>query len=145
VPAALQGQHDAPNRNEEAAHAALTLFALHQQSNDARAHVPGQSVARAIGLLSRREDRKQAVTRRFMAVVTAQSLDEILVHIRGLVTQLRSENLGFDYSRFAEDLVRLLTPEGAQRVRLAWGRDFYRRGPAPSASDKTPNADIEKE
>ncbi|MFE9328935.1 type I-E CRISPR-associated protein Cse2/CasB [Nocardia sp. NPDC052278] len=131
VPASLCGQDrfddGEPSVAEAAAHSVLTLFAAHQQSMLVRAHVPEVSFGRAVGILAQSEGRSaEAVTRRFMAVSTAQSIEEVLVHIRGLVTQLRSEKKGFDYARLADDLTGLLTPGRAQRVRLAWGRDFYR-------------------
>ncbi|MDR7301411.1 type I-E CRISPR-associated protein Cse2/CasB [Haloactinomyces albus] len=127
VPESLSWDRDEPSRAEQAAHAAFTLFALHQQSLSVAAHAPGTSFGRAVGFLRFDSTRsEEAVTRRFMAVSTAESADEVLVHMRGLVTQLRSAQRGFDYARLADDLTGLLTPGRATRVRLAWGRDFYR-------------------
>lgn len=127
VPTSLQWDRDEPSRAEQAAHAALTLFAQHQQSMSAPAHQHSVSFGRAVGRLAQTEERsQQAVTRRFMAVATAGSVAEMLTHMRGLITQLRSAQIGFDYARLADDLLGLLIPERAQRVRLAWGRDFYR-------------------
>ncbi|TNC22055.1 MULTISPECIES: type I-E CRISPR-associated protein Cse2/CasB [Amycolatopsis] len=127
VPEELTWQRDEPSYAEQAAHAALTLYALHQQSLTVPAHVPGVSFGRAVGRLRFSDARsEEAVTRRFMAVATAQSVDEVLMHARGLITQLRTERQGLDYARFADDVAGLLTPAGAQRVRLAWGRAFYR-------------------
>ncbi|QBS41307.1 type I-E CRISPR-associated protein Cse2/CasB [Nocardia sp. CS682] len=142
VPIALRGTDSAddfgPSVAEQAAHSVLTLFAAHQQSMMVRAHVAAVSFGRAVGMLAQAEGRSaEAVTRRFMAVATAQSIDEVLMHIRGLVTQLRTAKQGFDYARLADDLVGLLTPGRAQRVRLAWGREFYRT-PAPSDPEPEP-------
>ena len=118
---------EVPSRTEQAAHATLTLFALHQQSMSGPAHVPGVRFGTAVRNLAAQSERStEAITRRFMAVSTAQSMDELLVHVRGLITQLRSDQRGFDYARFADDLVELLTPGRAVAARLAWGRDFYR-------------------
>ena len=74
-----------------------------------------------------------------MAVATATSVDEALVHIRGLVAQLRSAQRGFDYARLADDLLKLLNPERAESVRLAWGRDFYRITTAADEDSSTEN------
>jgi CRISPR system Cascade subunit CasB len=127
VPSALTWDRDEPSRAEQATHAALTLFALHQQSMPVPAHVPGASFGHTVGQL-RHSGRwsEEAITRRFMAVATAESIDEVLVHVRGLVTQLRVERRGVDYARFADDIVALLTPGKGKSIRLAWGRDFYR-------------------
>lgn len=149
VPLSLQWDRDEPSRAEQATHAALTLFAKHQQSMTAPAHQHSASFGQAVGRLARTEERsQQAVTRRFMAVATAGSVGEMLTHMRGLVTQLRSAKIGFDYARLADDLLGLLVPDRAQRVRLAWGRDFYRTpetAPAePSAPTPDPNTDIQE-
>lgn len=146
VPQSLQWDRDEPSYAEQAAHAALTLFALHLQSMSAPAHLHGVSFGRAVGRLARIEGRSaDAVTRRFMAVATASSIDEILVHVRGLVTQLRSVGQGFDYAQFADDVLRLLNPQRSKDVRLAWGRDFYRSDPQASASAAEPEIPLQKD
>jgi CRISPR system Cascade subunit CasB len=138
VPESLRWDRDEPSRAEQAAHSALTLFAMHQQSMPVPAHVHDVSLGRAVGQLAvGGEQSADAVTRRFMAVATATSVDEALVHIRGLVAQLRSAQRGFDYARLADDLVGLLNPERAEKVRLAWGRDFYRTRPVSTDNPET--------
>ena len=144
VPASLQWQRDDPSRAEQAAQAALSLFALHQQSMGRPAHQHGTTFGEAVARLARTEQRsEQAVTRRFMAVATAESMDEILTHIRGLVTQMRTAQIGFDYARLADDLMALLDPQRAQRARLAWGRAFYRTAAAPDTATGTDNTNTD--
>lgn len=139
VPEALRWDRDEPSRSEQAAHAVFTLFALHQQSLTEPAHVPAVSFGRAVGLLSKSDVwSEQAVTRRFMAVATAHTIDEALIHIRGLITQLRSARRGIDYARLADDVLGLLTPGRAKSVRLAWGREFYRSEPEQDTTTSTP-------
>lgn len=134
VPESLSWDRDEPNRAEQAAHAALTLYALHQQSSPVPVHVRGVSFGRAAGRLAGGDGpSKEAVARRFMAVSTATSVDEVLVHIRGLITQMKSQQIGFDYAAFADDLHDLLTPGKETGVRIRWGRHFYRT--VPMASD----------
>ena len=127
MPDELSWDRDEPSRAEHAAHSAMTLYALHQQSFPGPAHIADVSFGAAAGRLAVGGGASQdAVTRRFMAVATSESADEVLVHVRGLVTQLRRERSGIDYARFADDVERLLTPGRETSVRLAWGRDFYR-------------------
>lgn len=127
VPPELTWNRDEPSRAEQAAHAALSLYALHQQSLRVPAHDPAVSFGAAVGRLASSGGPSQAaITRRFMAVATAQTIDEVLVHVRGLVTQLKAADRGMDYARFADDLLNLLTPGREAVVRLAWGRSFYR-------------------
>lgn len=127
VPESLRWERDEPTRAEQAAHAAMALYAVHQQSQTLPAHVPGISFGAATARLRSADSTSDAaVTRRFMAVATAESLDEVLTHVRGLVTQLRGREIGFDYAAFADDLAALLSPTRKTNVRLRWGRDFYR-------------------
>jgi CRISPR system Cascade subunit CasB len=139
VPESLSWDGDGPSWAEQAAHAVLCLYALHQQSLPVPAHVPGEPFGRAVARLARSERRSsEAVTRRFMAVATAESIDEVLTHIRGLVTQLRGIRQGVDYARLADDVLGLLTPGRAVAVRLAWARDFHRT--TPPADDPADSA-----
>lgn len=138
-----RGLPDEPTDAEHAAYAALTLFALHQQSHrDGSMHQADYSFGRSARLLGRRSGARDAVRARFTAVATATSWDETLHHSRGLVQQFRAHSVPLDYGRFARDLYFLQSPEGAERVRLAWGRDFYRvrhpedDGDAAGASDE---------
>lgn len=142
VPAKLSWDRDEPSRAEQAAHAALTLYALHQQSMSSRVHVPEVSFGTAVRNLARGGTQsEEAVTRRFMAVATAESIDELLTHVRGLVTQLKKVEPpirgGLDYARFADDMLALLTPGREHSVRLQWGRDFYRTNTETANDDTT--------
>ena len=135
VPPNLVSRGDDPSRAEHAAHAAMTLYALHQQSLKIGIHEPGVRLGAAVRRLKTEKNREEAVTRRFMAVATAQSIDELLFHVRGLITQLRREKRGLDYAMFADDIHKLLTPGREIGVRLAWGRDFYRTTSGKDAGD----------
>jgi CRISPR system Cascade subunit CasB len=130
-----------PSRAEQAAHAAMTLYALHQQSLDVKIHKPGERFGAAVRRLAKADKRREeAVTRRFMAVATAQSIDEVLFHVRGLITQLRKEKIPVDYAMFADDILDLLTPGREIQVRLRWGRAFYRTTRAEKTEGGTPDS-----
>jgi CRISPR system Cascade subunit CasB len=112
-------------RHERAVHAALCLYALHQQGRGERMHAPDRSLGRSVSRLARDTGNEAAVRRRFQALATATNLDETLNHARGLITQLRAESIPLDYGLLAVDLDRLQQPERADGVRLKWGRDYY--------------------
>lgn len=136
------GLSDDPTDAERAAYAALTLFALHQQSQRTKSmHRKDYSFGRSARLLGRRSNAQDAVRRRFTAVATATTTDELLHHARGLVQQLRAHEIPLDYGRFARDLYFLQQPSAADRVRLAWGRDFYRVRHAEDDRDSADTAD----
>ncbi|MFC6356063.1 type I-E CRISPR-associated protein Cse2/CasB [Luethyella okanaganae] len=117
---------DAPTDAERAVYAALTLFAVHQQSQrEGRMHRTGYSFGRSARLLAKHTS-EEAVRRRFTALATASGWDELTRHARGLVQQFRAHSVPLDYERFARDLLHLQQPRFAAAVRNSWGRDFYR-------------------
>ena len=134
VPLTIAGLHDnapalpdEPTDEEHAAFTALTLFAVHQQSHrDGSMHRPGYSFGRSARLLGRRSGSRDAVRARFTAIGTASTWDETVHHARGIIQQLRAYAIPLDYGRFAVDLYLLRKTSSAERVRLVWGRDFYR-------------------
>jgi CRISPR system Cascade subunit CasB len=123
--------------NERATHTALTLYALHQQSRSEPMHRPGQSIGAAARILARCTTSPEATRRRFEALGTASTFEEVAHHARGLISQFRTHGIPLDYGRFADQLVGLLHPASADRVRLSWGRDFYRPAAGERTTDET--------
>src|SRR4051812_24984458 len=74
-----------------AEHLALTLFAVHQQSQGRPVHRHGVSLGAAV-LALRRSGKfsEEALDRRFGAAATATTVGEVAHHLRGLITQLRT-------------------------------------------------------
>lgn len=129
-PSDLAARSDEPSRAENAAHAAVCLYAIHQQGRrDEGMHRPGWSLGRSVGMLAARlgVHAESAVKRRFDAVATADNLAEILHHSRGLITQLRGEQIPLDYGLFAKHLYWLQSPLSGDHARLRWARDYYYR------------------
>lgn len=129
LPESLQGNGARPSFGEWAVHTALTLFALHQQGNDIKEICMSESEATLGGamrqMIRQNPDREEAIKRRFMVAVSANSYEELVWHLRGLVQLLRSEKVKLDYPNLAKDLFYYLFPEYRDRVRLQWGRQFY--------------------
>jgi len=121
---------DEPSRNEVAAHTAITLYAFHQQSRRVPVHVRGRGLGQAARRLIDLGASEEAVTRRFHAVGLASTVDTRTYHLRAFITQLRGGGgrvpIALDYGLLADQLVRLQNPKVADRVRLAWGREFVR-------------------
>lgn len=139
VPPALIGAGDAASSYEQAIHASITLYAIHQQSQRGRMYQRDYPLGRSVRLLAKRVSTEtmkndNPVLRRFHALGTASSLPETLHHLRGLITQLRAEAIALDYSQLAEDLRRLQHQRTAPGVRLQWGRDYHRIKADPSAT-----------
>jgi CRISPR system Cascade subunit CasB len=118
---------DEPSPAERAAHIAITLYALHQQSRAERMHRHGRGLGAALRSLHKGEQRPipEPLVRRFRLLTTADSFDELTYHMRGAVQLLRTGHIPLDYGRLAAQLYRCQA-WGLDRVQLTWGREFYR-------------------
>lgn len=63
--------------------------------------------------------------RRFIAMAATTQVTAALTHARGLISQLRTHEIPFDYGRYTDDLYDLQTGR-ADDVRRRWGRDYHR-------------------
>lgn len=163
---------------QAAEHAALTLFAVHQQAQERPMHRAGVGLGTAAFMLRQhaesarsgdeRAKGKQAngtaaeskqvngstaepkqvdwsridpVDRRFAAAATATDLTELVLHLRGLVTQLRGIGQPLDYTKLYEDLCRWQDPGRADEVRRWWGMQYFTRvkeTPTTTETEETP-------
>lgn len=119
---------------EHAVHAALVLYAVHQQSNTAAMHQAkvglGSAVQRLANARGREGTPDQASIRRLHQVVLATDPSGRLYHLRGLIALLRSEStpIPLDYGQLAADLYRLFDPrQNSDSVVARWGRDLHTR------------------
>ena len=124
-------QSDEPTREELAVHTALTLFAVHQQGAGEEMHRGGVGLGQAVRRLDDiigggSDETVSPVRRRFNALVTAETLDELRNHLRGLVTQLRAKGIALDYGMLADDICQFQWPGQADSVRRRWARQYYR-------------------
>lgn len=117
------GHGDAPSPSESAAYYALTLFASHMQSATTPAHSEDRSFAMACGRLQTISE-SGSLKARFDAMQTAREESSRLIHLRALVSLLKSEKISFDYGSFAVDLRSLQNPARRDGVLLRWGRDY---------------------
>jgi len=161
---------------QAAEHAALTLFAVHQQAQERPMHRARVGLGTAVLVLRRHYDsprpglpgkveqadgaaaepqrgnglaadatqvdwsRVHPVDRRFTAATTATGPTELVLHLRGLVTQLRGIGQPLDYTRLHEDLCLWQDPRRAGEVRRRWGMQYFtrvKRAPATTPEDTT--------
>lgn len=145
VPDSLRGHTDAPSRAEVATFAALAMFSVHQQGQEVLVHRSGHSLGAALGRLARASTHGEAaMTRRFGALLTSESPEELLQHLRSLISLLRTarssddhERLAVqvDYGELARDLWLLMDPDTAPGLRLKWGREFAQFRPDTIATE----------
>lgn len=133
-----QARGDDATPEERAVHLALTLFATHQQSRPNSVHLSGVGFGLAVARLDRlagagEHEGPSRVRRRFDAVVTSASFAELTHHLRGLIGQMRSAEVGLDYGLLAQDLWDFQQPGRADAVRRQWARQYYRHDPTDPA------------
>ncbi|KJY26254.1 hypothetical protein VR44_30555 [Streptomyces katrae] len=132
-------------RAERAAHVAVTLWALHQQSNRTKAmHADdGASLGAAVRRLMAGTESDEPIRKRLLRAGTATTFDVLSHRLRELVVLLRKAEIPLDYGLLADHLEQWQKPGGPTRVRQAWGRDFhaYRRPTDPERPrNSTPEA-----
>jgi CRISPR system Cascade subunit CasB len=116
-----------PSKAEWAIYVAITLYALHQQGNNASWVLQEkQSIGVAFARLIVSDEDRERITRRFNILATASSIEELTHYLRGAVQLLRDKKIGLDYVRLAGELYRFQYPQQVANVRLRWGQDFYR-------------------
>ena len=131
-----QAKDNVPSVEEHASHAALTLYAVHQQARAEPMHVQGVGLGTAVRKLAAartevhkdaNQDENQAVRKRFDAAATSATFSELTYHLRGLISQLRSAGIGLDYGQLTIDLAQAQSPDGLKAVRFRWGHSYYQK------------------
>lgn len=149
-----------------AEHAALTLYAVHQQSQARPMHRCGIGLGTAMLQLRHERNRPSrndesgapaasatneadtvredwtrigAVDRRFNAAATATDRTELVAHLRGLVTQLRGIAQPLDYDLLFADLRGWSDPHSVAVTRRQWGMQYFTRTrPTDSPNNEAP-------
>lgn len=146
MPEPLLGRGDDPSESERAAHAAIVLFAIHEQSANARSHRRGRGLGRAIQDLAREANGDEwqdgSIARRFRTMALTDGREERLRHLRGLITLLRSYEIPLDYGQLAWDLVVLERPDRSMSVLARWGREFHSNFTKKSDNPPKESADV---
>lgn len=143
IPECLVGKGSNPSSAEWAIHAALTLYAVHQQSQVLPMHQNGKehNLGSAVRTMVIKNPQSYSslkdgeMPRRFAALATAGSLTESLHYARQLVQQLRASAIPLDYGRLAGQFYDLQNPAKADGVKLEWGRGYSRAKPVIESAE----------
>jgi CRISPR system Cascade subunit CasB len=122
-------------RVEETVHHILALYAFHQQSREQPMHDRspiGETAGRSLGrscrnlrqAMEKRDRTPEGVQRAFYAASTAESLDELIGHLRRLIPLLREYDIPIDYALLARDMTWWPDPERRAWARRRWGLDY---------------------
>ena len=119
----------------------MQLYARHQQGNPCSVNlnnsqqanvetqvVEGKSRWANMGdaLRTLRNDpHREGIDRRFNAMITATTIEELLTHLRHLISILKAKNdVKVNYANLSQDLLWLQRGQ-AERVRMRWGQSYY--------------------
>lgn len=133
IPDDLMGRSDAPSPAEMAIHAAMVLYAHHQQSQHEPMHVAGVGLGAAVRRLAvaRAQGDNEfdsSVISKFHQVALAPEWEGRMHHLSGLISLLRGEAIALDYGVLAADLWRLTDDRQDQSIVLTkWGRGLHSR------------------
>ncbi|MGA5375952.1 type I-E CRISPR-associated protein Cse2/CasB [Streptomyces griseoincarnatus] len=137
-------------RAENALHAALTLWAFHQQSRGMPMHRrhtrerPG-GLGAAVRRLMPADGIDEPVRKRLVRAGTAPDLVSLTQRLRDIVALLRREDIPLDYALLAGQLYCWQWPDGPAAVRRRWGRSFHEQRRPRSISDETTTPDTDKD
>ncbi|MFC8270138.1 type I-E CRISPR-associated protein Cse2/CasB [Streptomyces cinereoruber] len=117
-------------RAEDALYAALTLWALHQQSRGTGMHQTHRrerprGLGAAVHRLMPANDIDDSLRKRLVRAGNAPDLTALAQRLRDIVTLLRREDIPLDYALLAGQLYQWQWPGGPDRVRITWGRSFH--------------------
>ncbi|GAA2154727.1 hypothetical protein GCM10009760_53910 [Kitasatospora kazusensis] len=128
-------RRDQVSDEQQAEHAALTLFGLHQQSRNEPMHRQGVKLGQALLALRRTEKfSDEALDRRVATLAAATSVPALLVHLRGLVTQLRTVGQPLDYTHLMSDIQQWHSVDRRSAVRRKWALGY--QAWKPESTDK---------
>lgn len=137
-------------RAENALHAALTLWAFHQQSRGAPMHRrhsrerPG-GLGAAVRRLMQADGIDDPVRKRLVRAGTAPDLVTLTQRLRDIVALLRRDDIPLDYALLAGQLYLWQLPDGPAAVRRRWGRSFHEQWRPRPASDENTTPDTDKD
>ncbi len=118
-------QGGAPSKEEMAVHDVFTLYAIHQQSKSEPMHIRNRLLGQAVRDLENSGHTETAVRRRFNAIITSSTYQELTYHLRGLISQFHSEGITLDYRVLVENLFLVQFAEFVPGVKMTWARSYY--------------------
>ncbi|MCB4943531.1 type I-E CRISPR-associated protein Cse2/CasB [Streptococcus mutans] len=116
------------SKEEIAILSAIQLYALHKQEVSDNEREKYQNIGYSLKQL-RKGDDTTAVDRRFNVMITSSTFEELIYHLRHLITLLKAKSpeTKVDYARLSEDLYWFLR-DYQETIRLNWAREYYKQG-----------------
>ena len=118
-----------PTKAEWAIYISLTMFALHQQSNNENVHQSGINLGEAVfKLMNEKTDSEyKRVMRRFEPLTEANSIYDFSYALSSLIKMMKDKGIKLDYVMLAKDIYDFQFSEGKQDVVYRWGKGFHKK------------------
>ncbi|MFD8756030.1 type I-E CRISPR-associated protein Cse1/CasA [Kitasatospora sp. NPDC059577] len=118
-------RHDEVSDGQKADPSTRALYDLHQRGRSEPMHRRGVRLGEALLALRRSgEVSEEALDTRVAQLAGATSVSALLVHLRGLVTQLRTAGQPLDHDHLTADIQAWHHTDRRPRVRLTWALDY---------------------
>lgn len=132
LPQEFLSEDQSESKKEVAILTTLQLYALYRQGKKTPARESSKekaykNIGHSLSAL-RRGDNTVAMDRRFNALITSSTYDELVHHLRQMIKLLKSKASGevnIDFGRLAQDLYGFLIGRD-ESMRLTWARAYYR-------------------
>jgi CRISPR system Cascade subunit CasB len=139
MPTEFLSMNGIATKEEKAIFSTLQLYAMHQQGKQESVDSMTQAVEEESGVENkwknlgyslsylRTSSDSTAIDRRFNAMITSTTFEELIVHLRHLVSILKSKTkVKINYAKLAEDLFWFQMGQ-QEKIRLLWGQTYYRK------------------
>lgn len=145
---------------EEALNLAVTLWALHQQSQHGKGmhKLPwrekgkqerrqglGTAVRELMRATTGGTEVDEPLRKRFVRVAGATSLNAFAQRLRDIVLLLRREAIPLDYGLLADQIYRWQSAAGRADVHREWGRDFHVSAVVSASGPQSPETPVTTE
>ena len=84
-------------------------------------------LGRAVRKLVKNGEEEENIRLKFSIAAKSDDMAELSYHLKTMVKLLADSDIKLDYVDLAKDLYWFQFDEYADRVRLKWGQDFYRK------------------
>ena len=117
---------------EKAIITSLQIFAVHQQGNSQSVLLEAddenkyKNIGYALKVL-RTDENQKSTDRRFNAMISAGTFEELTFHLRQLVSLLKSRSdQKVNYAKLSQDLYYFQIPSMRENIKLSWAKEYYK-------------------
>ncbi|MBP2016154.1 type I-E CRISPR-associated protein Cse2/CasB [Anaerococcus degeneri] len=133
IPEEFLGYNKNLNDYEKSILTAVQMYALHQQAKvesvlklDYKEGERRQNLGDSLNSMRKNNDEDKAIDRRFNAMITSSSFEELSHHLRQIIKLLKAKSEAkVDYASLADDLYWFLKNQ-REGLKIKWSRSYYK-------------------